>query len=86
MPELIKEPSRVTAAGQPPKLIDEYTIVLRGELVVESETGQLTVAAGQGVHTRPGECVRYSSPGTDGAEYVAVCVPTFAPDTVHRDE
>ena len=119
MPELIQQPSRVTAAGEPPKLIDEYvgrvntgqdglsiahmrspsgwaepgqrpefdefTIVLRGALVVESHDGQLTVQAGQGVHTRPGEWVRYSTPGTDGAEYIAVCVPAFAPDTVHRD-
>jgi len=120
MPELIKQPSRVTAAGEPPKLIDEYvgqvntgqdalsiahmrspsgwaepgqrpefdefTIVLRGALVVESEEGQLTVEAGQGVHTRPGEWVRYSTPGADGAEYIAVCLPAFAPATVHRDE
>ena len=49
-------------------------------------TGQLTVEAGQGVHTRPGEWVRYSTPGADGAEYIAVCLPAFAPDTVHRDD
>jgi mannose-6-phosphate isomerase-like protein (cupin superfamily) len=60
--------------------------VLRGTLVVESETGRFTVGAGQGVHTRPGEWVRYSSPGADGAEYIAVCLPAFAPATVHRDE
>src|SRR5215469_12593754 len=120
MPELITEPSRVTAAGEPPKLIDEYvgrvntgqdnlsiahmrspsgwaepgqrpefdefTIVLRGALVVESEEGQMTVQAGQGVHARSGEWVRYSTPAADGAEYISVCVPAFAPDTVHRDE
>jgi mannose-6-phosphate isomerase-like protein (cupin superfamily) len=120
MPELIIKPSRVTAAGEPPKLIDEYvgqvntedmrlsiarmrspsgwaepgqrpefdefTIVLRGALVVESEGGRMTVEAGQGVHTRPGEWVRYSTPGADGAEYIAVCLPAFAPDTVHRDD
>jgi mannose-6-phosphate isomerase-like protein (cupin superfamily) len=60
--------------------------VLRGALVVESEQGQLTVQAGQGVHAGPGEWVRYSTPGADGAEYISVCVPAFAPDTVHRDE
>ena len=86
MPELVGEPTRVTAAGEPPKLIDEFTIVLRGALVVESEDGQLTVQAGQGVHTRPGEWVRYSTPGADGAEYVAVCLPAFNPDAVHRDD
>ncbi len=86
MPELISQPTRVAAAGQPPKLIDEYTIVLRGALVVESEDGELTVQAGQGVHARPGEWVRYSSPGAEGAEYISVCVPGFSPGTVHRDE
>ena len=120
MPELIREPSRVAAAGQPPKLIDEYvgrantgrdslsiahmrgaagwaepgqrpefdefTIVLRGALVVESKECQMTVQACEVVHARPGEWVRYSTPGADGAEYISVCVPAFAPDTVHRDD
>jgi ethanolamine utilization protein EutQ (cupin superfamily) len=120
MPELTRKPSRVAAAGQPPKLIDEYvgrantglgrlsiahmrspsgwaepgqrpefdefTVVLHGALVVESEGGQMTAQAGQAVHTRPGEWVRYSTPGADGAEYISVCVPAFASDTVHRDE
>jgi mannose-6-phosphate isomerase-like protein (cupin superfamily) len=115
MPELIKEPSRVAAAGQPPKLIDEYvgrantgrdglsiahmrspsgwaepgqrpefdefTIVLRGALVVESEGGQMTVQAGQGVHTRPGEWVRYSTPGAAGAEYISVASRTVVSET-----
>jgi len=119
MPELIKEPSRVAAAGQPPKLIDEYvgrantgqdglsiahmrspsgwaepgqrpefdefTIVLRGALVVESEGGQMTVHAGHGRRTRPGEWFRDSTPGSDRAEYISACVPACAPDTVHRD-
>jgi mannose-6-phosphate isomerase-like protein (cupin superfamily) len=119
MPELIRGPSRVVAAGEPPKLIDEYvgrassgrtglsiahmrspsgwaepgqrpefdefTIVLRGALVVESEDGRMTVQPGQGAHARPGEWVRYSTPGADGAEYISVCVPAFAPGTVHRD-
>jgi mannose-6-phosphate isomerase-like protein (cupin superfamily) len=120
MPELIRAPSRVAAAGKPPKLIDEYvgrastgqaglsiahmrspsgwaepgqrpefeqyTVVLRGALVVESADGQLTVQAGQAVHARPGEWVRYSTPGADGADYISVCVPTFTPGTVHRDD
>lgn len=119
MPELIAKPTRVAAAGEPPKLIDEYaglvntgearvsvahmrspsgwsepgqrpefdewTLVLRGALLVEYEGGQMEVTAGQAVHTKPGEWVRYSSPGPDGAEYVAVCLPAFSPDTVHRD-
>jgi hypothetical protein len=54
--------------------------------VVEHEDGRLAVEAGQGVHTRPGEWVRYSTPGPDGAEYISVCLPAFAPGTVHRDE
>jgi mannose-6-phosphate isomerase-like protein (cupin superfamily) len=70
--------------GQRPEF-DEYTLVLRGALRVEFDGGELDVAAGQAVHTAPGEWVRYSSPGPDGAEYVAVCLPAFAPETVHRD-
>ena len=81
----MRSPSGWAEPGQRPEF-DEFTIVLRGAVVVESEGGQLTVAAGQGVHTRPGEWVRYSTPGADGAEYISVCVPAFAPDTVHRDE
>ena len=84
MPELIEGPSRVEAAGTKPKLIDEYTVVLSGRMVVEHEGGSLEVAAGQGVLTRAGEWIRYSTP--DGAEYIAVCLPAFAPDTVHRDD
>ena len=63
----------------------ELTLVLRGELKVEHEGGELSVAAGQAVITEPGEWVRYSTPGEEGAEYVAVCLPAFSPDTVHRD-
>ena len=117
MPELIGSPVRVEAAGEPPKLIDEfagraaggeervsvarmrspagwrepgqrpefdeYTVVLSGALRVESEDGALDVAAGQGVLVRAGEWVRYSTPS--GAEYIAVCLPAFSPETVHRD-
>ncbi len=119
MPELIETASRVTAAGTPPKLIEEYvgrvntgearvsvarmtspegwvepgqrpefdewTLVLEGALRVEGEEGELTVRAGQAVVVRAGEWVRYSSPEPEGASYVAVCLPAFAPDTVHRD-
>jgi mannose-6-phosphate isomerase-like protein (cupin superfamily) len=117
MPEPIERPVRVEAAGEPPKLInefagrasngeqrlsvahmrspagwiepgqrpefDEYTVVLAGVLRVESERDALEVPAGQGVLVRAGEWVRYSTP--EGAEYVAVCIPAFSPDTVRRD-
>ncbi|HWO08662.1 MAG TPA: cupin domain-containing protein [Polyangiaceae bacterium] len=119
MATLIKAPTRVTAAGNKPKLIDEYvgrvnngddrvsiahmrspagwiepgqqpefdeyTLVLTGTLVVEGENSQLEVRPGQAVLVRAGEWVRYSTPGTDGAEYIAVCLPAFGPDIVHRD-
>ena len=62
---------------------DEVTLVLRGSVVVEHDGGQLEVAAGQAVVTRAGETVRYSV-GAEGAEYVAVCLPAFAPDLAHR--
>lgn len=118
MPRQIEKPTRIEAAGNKPKLIDEYvgrvntgtgdvsvavmqspagwvepgqrpdfdeyTVVLEGALHVEHEDGTTVVEAGQAVHTRPGEWVRYSTP--NGAKYVAVCAPAFSPDTVHRDE
>ena len=119
MPTLIAGPTRVVAAGNKPKAIDEYvgrvnsktaavsvahmrspagwvepgqrpqfdeyTLVLKGCLRVEHEQGVLDVRAGQAVIAHAGEWVRYSSPEAEGAEYVAVCLPAFAPDTVHRD-
>ena len=70
--------------GQRPAF-EEITVVLRGRLRVEHEGGVLDVAPGQAIVTSPGEWVRYSTPDPDGAEYVAVCLPAFSPDTVHRD-
>ena len=70
--------------GQRPEF-EEITIVLRGLVRVEYEGGSLDVRAGQAVVTAPGEWIRYSTPEEDGAEYVAVCLPAFSPDTVHRD-
>jgi mannose-6-phosphate isomerase-like protein (cupin superfamily) len=63
---------------------DEYTLVLSGRLVVEHDGGRLEVGPGEAVHSRAGERVRYSTP--DGAEYVAICLPAFSPDSVHRDD
>jgi len=70
--------------GQRPQF-EEITIVLRGLVRVEHEHGVIDVRAGQAVVARPGEWIRYSSPEADGAEYIAVCMPAFSPDTVHRD-
>jgi mannose-6-phosphate isomerase-like protein (cupin superfamily) len=70
--------------GQRPDF-QEITLVLRGTLRVEHEGGSMDVSAGQAIVTRPGEWVRYASPVAGGAEYVAVCLPAFSPDTVHRD-
>jgi mannose-6-phosphate isomerase-like protein (cupin superfamily) len=119
MPTLILEPTRIEAAGNKPKRIeefigrvntktslasvahmrspggwvepgqtpefDEYTIVLNGTLRVEHRHGFIDVDAGQAVIAHKGEWVRYSTPGADGAEYIAVCLPAFSPETVHRD-
>lgn len=70
--------------GQRPGF-EEITVVLRGMLRVEHEGGVLDVRAGQAVVSSPGEWVRYSSPEPEGAEYVAICLPAFSMDTVHRD-
>ena len=71
--------------GQRPDF-EEITLVLRGRVRVEHDSGVLDVAAGQAVVTSPGEWVRYSTPEQGGAEYIAVCIPAFSPQTVHRDE
>lgn len=120
MPTLISQPTRIQAAGNKPKIIDEYigrvnsktsaasvahmrspqgwiepgqtpefaefTIVLKGSLRVEHKGGVLDVRAGQAVVAHAGEWVRYSTPEEGGAEYIAVCLPAFSMETVHRDE
>jgi mannose-6-phosphate isomerase-like protein (cupin superfamily) len=70
--------------GQTPRF-DEYTVVLKGMLRVESLQGRLEVRAGEAVICGGGEWVRYSSPEPGGAEYIAVCLPAFSPDSVQRD-
>lgn len=119
MPTLIAAPSIIEAAGNKPKIIeeyvgrvnsgttdlsvarmrspggwvepgqtpefDEYTVVLRGALRVTTRSGVLDVEAGQAIITRAGEWVQYSTPNADGAEYIAVCLPAFSPELVHRD-
>jgi ethanolamine utilization protein EutQ (cupin superfamily) len=117
MPTVIAQPTRIEAAGNKPKIIeefvgrvnsktsalsvarmqspagwvepgqspefDEYTVVLKGMLRVTHKGGTLDVAAGSAVITHAGEWIQYSTP--DGAEYIAICLPAFSPDTVHRD-
>ena len=79
----MRSPAGWLEPGQRPGF-DEYTLVLEGRVRVEHEGGALDVSAGQAVLVRGGEWVRYSTP--EGASYVAVCLPAFSPDTVHRDE
>jgi len=71
--------------GQTPEF-DEYTLVLRGTLRVETRTLGMEVRSGQAIIAPKGEWVQYSTPGESGAEYVAICLPAFSPETVHRDE
>lgn len=80
----MQSPSGWTEPGQRPEF-DEYTLVLRGILRVETKTAVHEVRAGEAIITLRGEWIRYSSPGPDGAEYIAVCLPAFSPATVHRD-
>jgi mannose-6-phosphate isomerase-like protein (cupin superfamily) len=79
----MNSPAGWSEPGQRPDF-DEFTLVLEGAMRIEHEGGVMEVKAGQAVITRKGEWVRYSTPG--GAQYVAVCLPAFSPDTVHRDE
>jgi mannose-6-phosphate isomerase-like protein (cupin superfamily) len=118
MPTLISKPTVIHAAGNKPKLIeefigrvnsktsdlsiarmkspsgwvepsqspafDEFTIVLKGMLRVKSNGNEIDVHAGQAIIAHKGEEVQYSTPGSEGAEYIAVCLPAFSPATVHR--
>ncbi len=80
----MRSPAGWIEPGQTPEF-DEYTLVLRGLLRVSHRDGQTDVRAGQAILVRRGEWVRYSTPTEEGAEYIAICVPAFSPDTVHRD-
>ncbi len=80
----MKSPPGWVEPGQTPQF-DEYTVVLKGMLRAASRTGHVDVHAGQAVITQKGEWVQYSTPGPEGAEYIAVCLPAFSPDSVHRD-
>jgi hypothetical protein len=81
----MRSPEGWVEPGQRPDF-DEWTLVLDGTLHVEHESGVLDVRAEQAILVRGGEWVRYSTPYPGGAEYVAVCLPAFSPDTVHRDD
>jgi mannose-6-phosphate isomerase-like protein (cupin superfamily) len=80
----MRSPGGWVEPGQTPEF-DEYTVVLRGQLRVTHKDGAIEVNAGQAVIAHAGEWVQYSTPGADGAEYIAVCLPAFSPQTVHRD-
>lgn len=81
----MRSPEGWVEPGQTPEF-EEYTVVLAGVLRVESRGDTVDVRAGQAVIAHRGEWVRYSTPLAGGAEYIAVCIPAFSPDTVHRDE
>lgn len=78
-------PSGWVEPGQRPEF-DEYTVVLKGMLKIKSESQTLEIKEGEAVITKAGEWVQYSTPGAEGAEYIAVCLPAFSPDTVNRDQ
>lgn len=80
----MKSPSGWSEPGQTPEF-DEFTLVLKGELQVKTKKETFHVKAGQAIITPKGEWVCYSTPGPEGAEYIAVCLPAFSPSTVHRD-
>ena len=81
----MKSPSGWIEPGQQPEFT-EYTLVLQGMLRVATKEGTIDIHAGEAVIVNAGEWVQYSTPGSDGAEYIAVCSPGFSPDTVHRDQ
>jgi len=80
----MRSPQGWVEPGQTPEF-EEFTIVLKGMLRVEHKDGALDIRAGQAVITHAGEWVRYSTPEDGGAEYIAVCLPAFSMESVHRD-
>jgi len=80
----MKSPAGWEEPGQTPKF-DEYTVVLKGTLRVETKKDDFYVHQNQAIMVSKGEWVRYSSPGEDGAEYIAICLPAFSPEMAHRD-
>lgn len=81
----MKSPAGWVEPGQTPEF-DEYTVVLHGMLRVKTKSGSHDIKAGEAIITSKGEWVQYSTPGPEGAEYLAVCLPAFSPESVHRDE
>jgi mannose-6-phosphate isomerase-like protein (cupin superfamily) len=81
----MKSPGGWEEPGQTPEF-DEYTIVLKGLLRVDTKTSSIDVKAGQAIITHKGEWIKYSTPNPEGAEYIAICLPAFSPGTVHRDK
>ncbi len=81
----MRSPEGWSEPGQTPEF-DEYTVVLRGSLHLKLADHELDVAAGQAVIVHAGEWVQYSTPSPEGAEYIAVCLPAFSPEMVHRDQ
>jgi len=81
----MKSPPGWEEPGQTPEF-DEFTIVLQGTLQVKTKTETLAIHQGEGIIASAGEWVQYSTPGPQGAEYIAVCLPAFSPQTVHRDK
>src|ERR1700692_4898920 len=80
----MQSPGGWVEPGQTPEF-DEYTVVLRGSLLVTTHDGVIDVCAGEAITPQKGEWMLYSTPGAEGAEYIAVCLPAFSIDTVHRD-
>ncbi len=81
----MKSPQGWVEPGQQPEF-DEYTVVLKGKLKVKTKDMEIYVEEGQAIIVEKGEWVQYSSPAAEGAEYIAICLPAFSPETVHRDE
>jgi quercetin dioxygenase-like cupin family protein len=81
---VMQSPAGWSEPGQQPEF-DEYSIVLEGELVADTQNGRFLTQAGQALHVPAGEWVSYSTPGPEGARYVSVCLPACSPQTVHRD-
>ena len=81
----MKSPGGWIEPGQTPEF-DEYTVVLKGELHIKTKTNEIILKEGEAVITKKGEWIQYSTPKPEGAEYIAVCLPAFSPNTVNRDE
>jgi ethanolamine utilization protein EutQ (cupin superfamily) len=81
----MQSPSGWEEPAQTPEF-DEYTVVLKGSMHVKTDDNHFIIRAGEVFVAKKGERIQYSTPDAEGAEYIAICLPAFTPQTVNREK